>query len=93
MSSLYSVHVDAKEEIKMVAGRDGSLENLEITGVLSFRVTDEANSRLALQIDVGDGTSQIQVKNFSAFFVCAEIYIKTLYLTFPVSELCVFSLS
>ncbi|OQV18781.1 Coatomer subunit delta [Hypsibius exemplaris] len=55
------VHVESKEEIKLTAGGDGSLESMEITGVLAFKVTDESSSRLALKIDLGDGRSQIQL--------------------------------
>ncbi|XP_055330043.1 coatomer subunit delta-like [Paramacrobiotus metropolitanus] len=56
-----SVHIESKEDIKLSAGRDGGLENMEITGVLSFRVSDERMARLALKIDLGNERTQIQL--------------------------------
>lgn len=66
-SRFRSIHVESKEEIKLNGDRNGGLENMEITGVLTFRVADDKNAKLAIKMDLGDNRAQIQVNK--RFFI------------------------
>ena len=48
----FSVHVKLEEKIMLTAGRDGGLQSMELMGMLSIRITDEAFGRIKLCIQV-----------------------------------------
>ncbi|GAV00552.1 hypothetical protein RvY_11383 [Ramazzottius varieornatus] len=61
-----SVHVESKEEITMLMKRDGGLVgDLEITGTLAFRTTDENLTKL--QLTLGSGEKQCNIQLFPKF--------------------------
>ena len=45
-----AVHVAVEEKIILTAGRDGGLQNMEILGLMTLRVTEEACGRVKLQL-------------------------------------------
>uniref|UniRef100_T1IL15 Coatomer subunit delta n=1 Tax=Strigamia maritima TaxID=126957 RepID=T1IL15_STRMM len=48
------VHLRVEEKINMTAKRDGGLQNLEVHGMVTLRVTDEQFDRLKIHIDNRD---------------------------------------
>ncbi|XP_063063507.1 archain 1b [Engraulis encrasicolus] len=49
-----SVHLKVEEKITMSCGRDGGLQNLEVLGIITLRVSDDQNSRIRLHIANND---------------------------------------
>lgn len=45
-----SVHAKLEEKMSVVARRDGGLENMELLGMLTLRISDEAFGKIKLQI-------------------------------------------
>ena len=45
-----SVHAKIEEKMTVVARRDGGLDNMELSGHLTLRITDEAFGRIKLQL-------------------------------------------
>lgn len=45
-----SVHGKMEEKISVVANRDGGLESMEVSGILTLRISDEALGRVKLQL-------------------------------------------
>lgn len=70
---LFSVHLRVEEKISLTCGRDGGLQNMEVLGMVTLRVTDDKNGRIRLIINNNDNKGlQLQVpllhifKTFSA---------------------------
>ncbi|XP_030648252.1 archain 1a [Chanos chanos] len=49
-----SVHLRVEEKISLTCGRDGGLQNMEILGMISLRVSDDKNGRIRLLINNND---------------------------------------
>ncbi|XP_058239433.1 archain 1a [Hemibagrus wyckioides] len=49
-----SVHLRIEEKISLTCGRDGGLQNMEILGMITLRVSDDKNGRIRLLINNGD---------------------------------------
>ncbi|XP_076832014.1 archain 1b [Brachyhypopomus gauderio] len=49
-----SVHLKVEEKISLTCGRDGGLQNMEVLGIITLRVTDDANGRIRLHINNND---------------------------------------
>lgn len=45
-----SVHAKVEETLNVVARRDGGLESMELSGILTLRISDEAFGRIKLQL-------------------------------------------
>ena len=59
---LSSVHLRVEEKITLTCGRDGGLQNMEVIGMVTLRVTDEKNGRIRLIINNNDNKGlQLQV--------------------------------
>lgn len=56
-----SVHLRIEEKISLTAGRDGGLQNLEVHGLITLRITDEKFGRIKLHVDNND-TKGIQLQ-------------------------------
>ena len=50
MKPYFSVHAKLEEKMTVIARRDGGLENMELLGMLTLRIIDEAFGRIKLQI-------------------------------------------
>uniref|UniRef100_A0A4W4FYJ8 Coatomer subunit delta n=1 Tax=Electrophorus electricus TaxID=8005 RepID=A0A4W4FYJ8_ELEEL len=49
-----SVHLRVEEKITLTCGRDGGLQNMEVLGMITLRVTDEKSGRIRLLINNDD---------------------------------------
>ncbi|XP_056100931.1 archain 1a [Rhinichthys klamathensis goyatoka] len=49
-----SVHMRVEEKITLTCGRDGGLQNMEVVGMITLRVSDEKNGRIRLNISNDD---------------------------------------
>ncbi|XP_053474367.1 archain 1a [Ictalurus furcatus] len=49
-----SVHLRIEEKITLTCGRDGGLQNMEILGMITLRVSEEKNGRIRLLINNND---------------------------------------
>ncbi|MCI4394402.1 hypothetical protein PGIGA_G00168400 [Pangasianodon gigas] len=49
-----SVHLRIEEKITLTCGRDGGLQNMEILGMITLRVSDEKNGQIRLLINNND---------------------------------------
>ncbi|XP_060768329.1 archain 1a [Neoarius graeffei] len=49
-----SVHLRIEEKITLTCGRDGGLQNMEILGMITLRVSDEKSGRIRLLINNND---------------------------------------
>ncbi|XP_036393029.1 archain 1b [Megalops cyprinoides] len=49
-----SVHMRVEEKISLTCGRDGGLQNMEVLGMITLRVTDEKNGRIRLHVNNND---------------------------------------
>lgn len=59
---LSSVHLRVEEKISLTSGRDGGLQNMEVLGMVTLRVTDDKNGRIRLIINNNDNKGlQLQV--------------------------------
>lgn len=57
-----SVHLKIEEKISLTSGRDGGLQNMEILGMITLRVSDDKYGRIRLQINNNDKKGvQLQV--------------------------------
>lgn len=56
-----SVHVRIEEKISVTAGRDGGLQNLEVHGLTTLKITDENVAKIKLAMDNND-TKGIQLQ-------------------------------
>jgi len=52
--STESVHLRVEEKISLTCGRDGGLQNLEVLGMITLRISDEKNGRVRLHLNNGD---------------------------------------
>ncbi|KAI8967456.1 hypothetical protein BDF20DRAFT_901180 [Mycotypha africana] len=55
------VHIDIEERISVTANKDGGLEQIDVRGVLTLKITDPDNARISLALQSSDDTS-IQFK-------------------------------
>lgn len=56
-----SVHIDIEERVSVVANKDGGLEQMEVRGVLTLKISDPASARISLALKANDESS-IQFK-------------------------------
>lgn len=57
-----SVHLRMEEKISLTCGRDGGLQNMEILGMITLRVSDDKYGRIRLHINNNDKKGvQLQV--------------------------------
>eukprot|EP00064_Thunnus_orientalis_P004430 superscaffoldBa00000403_g4441 len=49
-----NVHLRVEEKISLTCGRDGGLQNMEVLGMVTLRVTDDKNGRIRLIINNND---------------------------------------
>lgn len=49
-----SVHMKIEEKMTMLCGRDGGLQNLEVHGIITLRVTDEKFGRIRIHVENED---------------------------------------
>lgn len=49
-----SVHLRVEEKITLTCGRDGGLQNMEVLGMITLRVSDEKNGRIRLMVSNAD---------------------------------------
>ena len=56
-----SVHLRLEEKINLTAGRDGGLQNLEVLGLLTLKITDDACSKIKIGVANND-TKGIQLQ-------------------------------
>lgn len=49
-----SVHLKIEEKIQVTAGRDGGLQNMEVTGMVTLLVQDELNGMIRIQFENED---------------------------------------
>ena len=62
---LISVHLRVEEKITLTAGREGGLQNLEVHGLVTLKITNEKCGRIKVVIRNGDTKgAQLQVGNF-----------------------------
>ncbi|XP_063835343.1 coatomer subunit delta [Ostrinia nubilalis] len=52
-----SVHLRFEERLNLVAGRDGDIQNFELSGLLTLRITDEQYGRIRVHVDNRDSRS------------------------------------
>ncbi|KAI8382969.1 hypothetical protein BD560DRAFT_385665 [Blakeslea trispora] len=55
------VHVDIEEHISLTANKDGGLEQMEVRGVLTLKISDPSSARVSLALSTGNDPS-IQFK-------------------------------
>jgi hypothetical protein len=60
-SILYSVHINIEESVSVTANKDGGLEQMEVKGVLTLKISDPSNARISLAVKANDDPS-IQFK-------------------------------
>lgn len=57
-----SVHMRVEEKISLTCGRDGGLQNMELLGMITLRVTDDKVGRIRLMVNNYDKKGvQLQV--------------------------------
>ncbi|XP_077962436.1 coatomer subunit delta isoform X1 [Gasterosteus aculeatus] len=49
-----SVHLRVEEKISLTCGRDGGLQNMEVLGMITLRVTDDKHGRIRLIVNNND---------------------------------------
>ncbi|XP_062376835.1 archain 1b [Sardina pilchardus] len=49
-----SVHLRVEEKVSLACGRDGGLQNMEVTGIVTLRISDDKNSRIRLHLANND---------------------------------------
>ncbi|RCH83443.1 Coatomer subunit delta, partial [Rhizopus stolonifer] len=55
------VHVDIEEHVSLTANKDGGLEQMEVRGVLTLKISDPSAARISLALEAGNDSS-IQFK-------------------------------
>lgn len=59
---LCSVHLRVEEKITLTCGRDGGLQNMEVLGMVTLRVTDDKYGRIRMIVNNNDNKGlQLQV--------------------------------
>jgi len=59
-----SVHLRIEEKITLTAGREGGLQNLEVHGLVTLKITNEKCGRIKVAVRNGDTKgAQLQVGN------------------------------
>ncbi|XP_034025434.1 coatomer subunit delta-like [Thalassophryne amazonica] len=53
-ANVESVHLRVKEKILLTCGRDGGLQNMEVLGMVTLRVTDDKYGRIRLLVNNND---------------------------------------
>lgn len=61
MDSYFRVHIRTEEKITLKAGRDGGLQLLEVHGIVTLRVSEEAFGKIRVQTENND-TKGIQMQ-------------------------------
>ncbi|KAI7898749.1 uncharacterized protein BX663DRAFT_523977 [Cokeromyces recurvatus] len=56
-----SVHVDIEERITLIANKDGGLEQMDVKGILTLKISDSSAARISLGLKTSDDAS-IQFK-------------------------------
>ena len=73
-----SVHIRVEEKMTLTAGRDGGLQNLDVHGLLTLRISDEKFGRIKLGVANNDDKgAQLQVS------VSVVEYVKFIYTNWP----------
>lgn len=63
-----------EEKISLTCGRDGGLQNMEVLGMITLRVSDEKNGRIRLKVNNNDKKGvQLQVSLFVCFLNVASL--------------------
>ena len=58
----FSVHLSTDEKITLSMSRDGGVENMEVHGLVSLRITDEKFAKIKIQMQNKDNKGvQVQV--------------------------------
>ncbi|XP_028664344.1 archain 1a [Erpetoichthys calabaricus] len=52
--NMESTHLKIEEKISLTCGRDGGLQNMEVHGMITLRVSDEKSGRIRVHVDNGD---------------------------------------
>ncbi|MGH0148265.1 UNVERIFIED_CONTAM: hypothetical protein FKN15_046437 [Acipenser sinensis] len=52
--NMESVHMRIEEKISLTCGRDGGLQNMEVHGMITLRVSDDKTSRIRVYVDNSD---------------------------------------
>ncbi|KAJ8267041.1 hypothetical protein GJAV_G00137630 [Gymnothorax javanicus] len=52
--NMESVHMRLEEKISLTCGRDGGLQNMELLGMITLRVSDEKNGRIRVHVNNND---------------------------------------
>ena len=61
--TLCSVHIRTEEKITLTAGREGGLQNLEVHGLVTLKITNEKYGRIKVAIRNNDTKgAQLQVR-------------------------------
>lgn len=59
------MHLRVEEKITLTCGRDGGLQNMEVIGMITLRVSEEKNGRIRLNVSNNDKRGvQLQVMFF-----------------------------
>ena len=67
-----SVHLRVEEKISLTCGRDGGLQNMEVLGMITLRVSDDKSGRIRLMIINNDNKGlqlQVWVQHWSKLLV------------------------
>lgn len=71
---LCSIHIRTEEKISLTAGREGGLQNLEVHGLITLKITNEKYGRLKIAIRNNDTKgAQLQVSSAEIIVVCCRI--------------------
>jgi hypothetical protein len=69
MNILCSVHIRTEEKITLTAGREGGLQNLEVHGLITLKITNDKFGRIKVAIRNNDTKgAQLQVSNAEMIF-------------------------
>lgn len=52
-----AVHITIEEKLSLTAGRDGGLQNMELLGMMTLRVSDENSAKIKLRLQSGSNKS------------------------------------
>jgi len=88
-----SIHLRQEERLVLRVGRDGGLQNFELHGLVTLRISDETLGRIRVQLENKDTRGiQLQVQQYKSvsvifFFPCIVNYVP-LYLPSTCKESC-----
>lgn len=68
-----SVHLKIEEKISLTCGRDGGLQNMELLGIITLRVSDDKNGRIRLHI-INNDKRGVQLQVILQDGICKAIY-------------------